>query len=145
MDTLWGALLILLTMVLCWLGQVVNAFWPKLAVRVGLSEKEADVDPCFYADSRGEALWDALTLWILPLAGVLLILGRPSWAYYGLMGGAIYVYFAGRGLLVRRELGRRGIKIGPPETVTLYNVVLAVWGLAGLVTIVMATRALPLH
>ena len=47
---------------------------------------------------RGEAIWDSVTLWTLPLAGVLLLLNNPLWVYFGLVGGGMYLYFAGRGL-----------------------------------------------
>jgi hypothetical protein len=38
---------------------------------------------------------------------------------------------------------RRGIRIGKPETVTLFNTVLTLWGLVAIVTIIMAVGALP--
>jgi len=93
-------------------------------------------------DGRGEAVWDALILWTLPVAGVLLLLDNPSWAYFGLVGGGMYLYFAGRGLAVRRVLHRYDIPIGEPQTMTLYNAVLALWGLIALVTIIVALREL---
>ena len=39
---------------------------------MGLTETQADVDPAFNADIRGEAIWDTAVLWTLPLAGLLL-------------------------------------------------------------------------
>jgi hypothetical protein len=139
---IWGIVLIVLTLVICWLGQVVSAISPELAARLGLSEAEDGVDPAYYADGRGEAIWDALSLWVLPVAGILLLLDAPSWALFGLPGGAIYVYFSGRGLLVRRELRRSAIRIEPPETARLYSVMLAIWGVAGAVTAIMAAAEL---
>jgi hypothetical protein len=144
MDIIWGAILIIFTLILCWLGQVVNAASPRLAARLGLSEPESDVDRTFFVDTRGEAIWDALILWTLPVAGVLLILDSAAWAYFGLVGGGMYVYFAGRGLVVRWHMQRQGIAIGKPETVKLFNAVLALWGIVGMVTIIMAVAALPL-
>jgi len=64
--------------------------------RAGLSEAEADVEPVFWADVRGEAAWDALMAFTLPAAGLLLLLDAASWAYFGLVGGRIYLYFEGR-------------------------------------------------
>ena len=143
MNLIWGAILIIFTLILCWLGQVISALWPTVATKVGLTEPETDVDPTFYADGRGEAFWDMAILWTLPVAGILLILNSPWWAYFGLVGGGMYLYFAGRGLIVRVVMQRRGIRIGRPETLKLFYAVLTLWGLIALVTIVMAVAALP--
>jgi hypothetical protein len=144
MNIIWGAILIVFTLILCWLGQVISASSPTLAARLGLAEPESDVDPTFFVDARGEAIWDALILWTLPVAGILLILDSPYWVYFGLVGGGMYLYFAGRGIAVRLVMQRRGIPIGKPGTVKLGNVALTLWGLMGVVTIVMAVAALPL-
>jgi hypothetical protein len=144
MNIIWGAILIVFTGILCWLGQVINASSPTLAARIGLTEPESDVDPTYFVDGRGEAIWDALILWTLPVAGVLLILNSPWWVTFGLVGGGMYLYFAGRMLVVRQAMQRHGIRIGKPETVKLYNAVLILWGLLAVVTIIMALAALPL-
>ena len=127
MNIVWGVVLILFTLILCWLGQVINATAPKVAAKIGLAEPESDVDPTFFVDGRGEAIWDALILWVLPVAGILLLLDNPYWAYFGLAGGGMYLYFAGRMLIVRLVMQRHGIRIGKPETVKLYNAVLILW------------------
>jgi hypothetical protein len=144
MNIIWGAILIIFTGILCWLGQVINASSPTLAARLGLTEPESDVDPTYFVDGRGEAIWDALILWTLPVAGVLLITNRPGWVYFGLVGGGMYLYFAGRMLVVRLAMQRHSIRIGKPETVKLYNAILILWGLLAVVTIIMALAALPL-
>jgi hypothetical protein len=142
MNLIWGAILIIFTLILCWLGQVINATSPALAARVGLTEPEADVDPIFFVDGRGEAIWDALILWTLPVAGILLILTSPWWPYFGLVGGGMYLYFAGRGIAVRLLMQRGGIRIGKPETVKLGYAALTLWGLIAVATIIMAVAAL---
>ncbi len=144
MNIIWGAILIIFSGILCWLGQVINASSPILAARIGLAEPESDVDPTYFVDGRGEAIWDALILWTLPVAGVLLIFNSPWWVYFGLVGGGMYLYFAGRMLVVRLAMQRHGIRIGKPETVKLYNAVLILWGLLAVVTIIMALAAPPL-
>jgi len=144
MNFIWGAILIIMSGILCWLGQVINASSPTLAARLGLTEPESDVDPTYFVDGRGEAIWDALILWTLPVAGVLLILNNPWWVYFGLVGGGMYLYFAGRMLVVRLAMQRHGIRIGKPETVKLYNAVLILWGLLAVATIIMALAASPL-
>ncbi len=144
MDLFWGVILIIFTLLVCWVGQTITAFSPKLAVKLQLSEPESDVDPTFYADVRGEAIWDTMITWTLPVTGILLILNNELWAYFGLVGGGTYLYLAGRGIAVRIALQRGGIRIGKPGTLKLFYVFLTLWGLIAVVTIIMAAVALPL-
>jgi hypothetical protein len=143
MNIIWGIILIIISLI-GWLGQTIAALSPTVAEKLGVTEPEADVDPTFYADVRGEAFWDTVILWTLPVAGILLIFNSPWWAYFGLVGGGIYLYFAGRGIMVRWVMQRRGIRIGKPETVKVGYVFLTLWGLIAIVTIIMAVAALPL-
>jgi hypothetical protein len=141
MTAIWGIILLLISGI-GYLGQVITTFWPNTAVRLGLTESEDDVDPTFYADVRGEAYWDTIVLWTLPVAGLLLALGNPTWAYFGLIGGGMYFYFAGRGIVVRRVMQRRSIRIGEPDALTIIYLLLALWGLAAAITMAMAIMAL---
>lgn len=143
MNIIWGITLTLISS-LGWLGQVITAFWPETAVTLNLTEPETDVDPTFYADVRGEAYWDTAVLWILPVAGVFLLLNNAMWAYFGLVGGGMTLYFAGRGIAARKVMQHCGIRIGTPEAVKVNLVFLALSGLVAIVTIVMAIAALPL-
>jgi hypothetical protein len=137
------ALVVLLLSLLAWIGQVVSATSPKLAVRWGLTEPESDVDAAFYADVRAECAWDALTLWTLTAAAILLLLSAQAWRPFGLIGGGMYLYFAGRGIAQRLTMRRRGIAVGKPSTVKSAYVLLALWGLAGAATIALASHPLP--
>ena len=143
MDVIWG-LIVLVVSSIGWLGQAISAFAPQMAERLGVTEPEADLDTTFHADVRGEAYWDTLTIWTLPVAGLLLLLERPAWAYFGLVGGGMYLYFAGRGIIVRRIMQYLGIRIGTPETLRMVYAFLIIWGLVAAVTIVLAIRDLPL-
>lgn len=143
MNVIWGAALFIITAI-AYFGQVISTFWPQTAARLGLTEAEADVDPTFYADIRGEAIWDTAVLWTLPVAGVLLALHNPLWVYFGLVGGGMYLYFAGRGIVVRREMQRRDIRIGTPESLKTAYIFLTLWGAAAVITIIMAIAALPI-
>ncbi len=105
-------------------------------------ESEETVEPVYYADIRGEALWDTLTLWIMPVAGVLLVIDSTAWPYFGLVGGGMYVYFAGRGLFTRRALQARGFRIGRAQNVGMGYIFLATWGIMGFATIAGAVVAL---
>ena len=76
MHIFWGVILIIFTLVVCWLGQTISVFSPKFAIKLGLTERESEVDSTFYADVRGEAIWDSLILWTLPVASILMILNN---------------------------------------------------------------------
>ncbi len=143
MTSIWGVGLFIISSV-AYFGQVITVFWPETAVKLGLTEAEADIDPAFYADVRGEAIWDSAILWTLPAAGVLLVLNNPIWIYFGLAGGGIYLYFAGRGIMVRRVMQRRGIRIGAAQTLRVIYFFLALWGVTAVITIVMAIAAFPI-
>ncbi len=142
MIAIWGIVLFFISGI-GYLGQIITTFWPKRAVSLGLTEPEDDVDPAFYADVRGEAYWDMVTLWTLPAAGLLLALGSPIWPYFGLIGGGMYFYFAGRGVVVRRVMQHRSIRIGDPDALKIAYLFLTLWGLAAVITMAMAIAALP--
>lgn len=141
MEILWGVVLILLGL-LAWGGQTLSRFAPETAERLSLMEAEDTVEQVYWADIRGEALWDFLTLWTLVVAGAFLLFEHEAWPYFGLVGGAIYVYFAGRGILTRKEMRRRGFRIGEPSNVRIGLIMLAVWGIVGLATIFTAAITL---
>ena len=77
MNIIWGIILFVLSTI-AYFGQAISALWPETAVKLGLTESEADVDPTFYADSRGEAYWDMVILWPLLPAGILLAFNKES-------------------------------------------------------------------
>ena len=140
MHIIWGIILTILSSI-GYLGQVITALWPEVASELALTEPESDVDPTYYADVRGESFWDTTILWVLPAAGVLLLINNPLWVYFGMIGGGMYLYFAGRGIIVRLEMQRRGIPIGKPNTLKLSYLFLTLWGVAAFITVVMAIIA----
>ena len=141
MNIIWGAVLTLFSL-LAWLGQAISAISPKAAVKLDLTEAESNVDPTFYADVRGEAVWDMLILWTLPVAGILLLLGNSLWVYFGLVGGGMYLYYAGRGIVVRRNMQCRGIRIGTQKSLKAIYMFLTLSGVVAVITIFMAVAAL---
>jgi hypothetical protein len=138
----WGIVVVVLSL-LCWGGQTIVWLAPATGVRLGLSEADNAVEPTYWADMRGEAVWDFFTLWTLVVAGVLLIIDNPAWACFGLVGGGMYVYFAGRAIFTRASMQRRGFRVGTPLNLKLGYTLLTIWGLMGLITIVAAVVALP--
>ncbi len=141
MSIIWGLVVTLLSL-LGWGGQALSWFSPSTAVRWKVMEAERDVEPAFWADVHGEALWDTLTLWTMVVAGVLLMADASAWAYFGLVGGGMYLYFGGRGISVRAAMNRRNLRIGAPENVRLGYVFSAVWAVMALITIGAAIVAL---
>jgi len=141
MNIIWGWIVLLLSS-LAYFGQLIAAFWPGTAEKLGMTESESDVDPVFYADVRGEIFLDICTLWTLPLAGLLLVLNNSFWVYLGLIGGSMYLYFAGRGIIVRRMMLKRGIPIGSRENLKINYIFLFIWGTMAIITIIIAINNL---
>lgn len=139
----FGGIVLVLLSLLAWGGQTISWLKPDTAVKLTLMEAEEDVEPTFWADIRGEAAWDAFTLWTMLVAGILLIANVDAWAYFGLVGGGMYVYFAGRGIFTRLAMQRRNLRIGSPSSVTAGLTFLALWGLMGVITIAASVAALP--
>lgn len=137
----WG-LVVTASALVCWIGQAVSWLAPATAERLGLTEPETDVDPAFWADGRGEALWDTFTLWTMVAAGVLLIVGHGAWPYFGLVGGGMYLYFAGRGIAARRAMLGRGVRIGDRRDVRTAMTALWLWGAIAAATIVASAASL---
>ena len=137
MNLIWGIIIVSVTLKV-WIGQIIIAFFPKIANKINIIEHESDVDKTFFLDLRGSAIWDVLSLWTLPLAGVLLILNNNLWTYFGLVGGGMYLYFVGRGIASRLTMQRHGIRIGKSKNLKLNYLLLTLWGLIAIVTIIMA-------
>ena len=64
------------------------------------------------------------------------------WPVFALAGGGAYTYFAGRGILQRFVMRRRGISVGKPAGVTTAIAGLAVFGLVGAGLVAHAAYAL---
>ena len=137
MTVVWGVVVLLLSL-LGWGGQTLSAIRPELAQRFGLMEHPDDVDRTYWGDIRGEAMWDTVTLWVLVVAGALLIADEPGWAYFGLAGSGAYLYFAGRGIATRVVLLRDRRRIGSPSSVRTGLLFLTIWGVMAVVTLVLA-------
>lgn len=141
MNVLWGLVVVLLSL-LAWGGQATSWFAPAVAERWQLTEAEEDVEPTFWADGRGEAFWDIFTLWTMVLAGLLLIVDVHQWAYFGLVGGGMYLYFGGRVISTRVVMERQGLRIGSPASIRLGYIFGAAWAVMALITIIAAIESL---
>ena len=141
MNLIWGIILVSVTLK-CWIGQIIIALSPKVAVKIMITEPESNVDPTFFAGFRGEAIWGALSLWTLPVAGILLIINNALWTYFGLVGGGMYLYFVGRGITSRLIMQRHNINIGKSKILKLNYLLLTLWGIIAVITIIMAVATL---
>ena len=141
MTVLWGVIVTLLSL-LAWGGQLVSWMSPKTAVRWKVMEAESDVEPAFWTDVHGEAMWDTLTLWTMVVGGVLLTVGSSAWPYFGLVGGGMYLYFGGRGVASRAAMLRHGLRIGAAENVRLGFAFSTIWAVMALITIIAAVMSL---
>lgn len=142
MGVFWGIVVVGLSL-LAWGGQFIAWIAPETAVRLSVMESRDAVEPTYWADIRGEAPLDFVTLWTMVAAGVLLIFNNPAWAYFGLVGGGMFVYFAGRGIFTRVAMQRGGFRVGTPHNLKVGYTFLALWGAMGLITIAAAVAALP--
>ena len=141
MELFWGGVLTILALV-CWAGQAFSWLEPALAVRLGIMEAEHTVEPSFFADGRGEAMWDTATLWTMVVAGMLLTIDQSGWAYFGLVGGGMYLYFAGRGIATRVAMQHHGLRIGTARNIKIAFAFLTLWGVIAVITIVAAIDSL---
>ena len=98
--------------------------------------------PRFFADMRGQAIWDAISLWTLPFSGILLLMNNYLWSYFGLIGGSMYLYFVGRGIVSQLTMQRHRINIGKAKKLKVKYMILILWGLIAIITIVLALISL---
>ena len=87
-------------------------------------------------------LWGVYVLLTVLETGALMLAGSSWWTYFGLVGGGMFVYFAGRGIASRRSIQRAGFSVGAPKTVAQVYVFLVLWGAIGLITAIAAIGSL---
>lgn len=125
-----------------WLGQVLCVVAPEMAQRLSLMEPAAHTDRAVWEGERADAIWDSLGNWVLPLAGMLMILQSPWWPHVALIGGGMNVYTAGQVTTRRLWLPRAGIAAGSAEYVRVARLAALFWGVLALMTLVFALIAL---
>lgn len=137
MNFIWGIILTSASLKV-WIGQIIIAFFPKLAMKINIIGSETEVDKTYFLDMQGSALWDSITFWTLPLSGFLLILANPLWVYFALIGGGMYLYFVGRNIVSIFKLQSKGIIIGNVKKLKVKLLVLMIWGFITIITIILA-------
>jgi hypothetical protein len=136
-NLVWGVILISITLK-CWIGQIIIALSPKVATKIGIIEPESDVDPTFFVDICFDLIFYVISLWTLPFAGILLIFNNSWWAYFGLIGGGMYLYFVGRTIAAHLTMKRHGIYIGKSKKLKVRYLILTLWGFIAVITMIMA-------
>lgn len=137
MILFWGIVVLMLGGI-GWVGQFISFLFPKRASQLGFMEKKSDLDPIIYIDYWAEACWDTFILWIFPFSGFLMILNSSTWPIFALVGGATYLYFAGRGTIQRILMLRSNISVGSKRYQKMAYLFYGIWGISGIISMVMA-------
>jgi hypothetical protein len=142
MITAIGILILVLGLI-AWLGQSLALLVPSVAVRLGVLEREAEVDPTLYImEAKTEAAVDILLTWTLPAAALLMLLEHPLWPYLGIFGSGVFLYFSGLITLSRVFLKRAGIRVGTRASERAAYLFGGLWALAALTMIGLAAGQL---
>lgn len=121
-----------------YIGQVISALNFTLAQNLGLQEKSESTDPLFSHDALGTARWDLLSLWILPVAGVIFLLDYSCWNNLALIGGAVYIDTGGRQAIKLLDFRSQRIRVGTPKDVFRALSVYIIFMVVGIVGIIKA-------
>ena len=137
------AILVILLGLICWLGQALVVFAPRVAVKLGVNERKEDVDRSMYLFERfSQGIMDVLLTWTLPASALLMLLGNEYWPILALVGGGVYLYFPGVFSITRIVLKREGMKIGSPASEVTAYVFGTLWTLSALFMIALAVAEL---
>ncbi len=143
MQATLGIICIVLGMV-GWGGQLVSAVAFRRAQRWKLQEKNEHTDPLFRTAELHAARWDALVLWTLIAAGVLMVVDHAMWPLAALVAGGIHLDAGGREAAKHIAFRKQSVRVGAPVNIKLAYGTFLVLALIGLVLIFYAlinTRA----
>ncbi len=142
LTTILGIVVIVLGLI-CWLGQALVVFAPRVAIKLGLNEREEDLDRSMYLFERlSQGIMDVLLAWMLPAAALMMLLGDKHWPILALVGGGVYLYFPGVFIITRIVLKRNGMRVGRPASVVSAYVFGTLWMLSAVCMIVLAVAEL---
>ena len=137
------AIVVIVLGLICWLGQALVVFAPRVAVKLGLNEPTEDVDRSMYLFERfSQGIMDVLLAWMLPASAFMMLLGHEYWPILALVGGGVYLYFSGAFCITRIVLKRNGMKIGRPASEVSAYVFGTLWILSAVCMIVLAAAEL---
>ena len=142
LTTILGIVVIVLGLI-CWLGQALVVFVPRVAIKLGLNEREEDLDRSMYLFERlSQGIMDVLLAWMLPAAALMMLVGDKHWPILALVGGGVYLYFPGVFIITRIVLKRNGMRVGRPASVVSAYVFGTLWMLSAVCMIVLAVAEL---
>ena len=95
-----------------WLGQFVSAVNFRLAQKLGLQEAGEHTDILYQRLERNTASWDSVSLWTLPVTGILMLLNHALWPILALVAGGIHIDTVGRESAKLLGLNAEGVRIG---------------------------------
>ncbi len=138
LTTILGILEIVLGLV-CWLGQTLVVFTPRVAEKLGVGEPEDELDRSMYLFERFSlGIPDILLTWMLPASALMLLLDIDYWPILALVGGGVYLYFPSVFSITRIVLKRDGKKVGSPSSQATAYMFGALWTLSAVYMIVLA-------
>lgn len=124
-------------------GASLVVFAPRAAIKLGLNEREEDLDRSMYLFERlSQSIMDVLLAWMLPAAALMMLLGHKHWPILALVGGGVYLYFPGVFIITRIVLKRNGMQVGRPASVVSAYVFGTLWVLSAVCMIVLAVSEL---
>ena len=133
------AVLVIVLGLICWLGQSLVVFAPRIAEKLGVGEPEEELDRSMYLFERySQGIPDILLTWMLPASALMLLLGYEHWPILALVGGGVYLYFPSVFSITRIVLQREGLKVGSPASQVTAYVFGALWTLSAVYMIVLA-------
>ncbi len=125
-----------------WIGQTISAINFPLAQKLGLQEKSEDTDPLYRMAELNASRWDAVVLWSIIAAGILMLIDHTWWPYVSLVASGIYLDTAGREAAKYLSLLEGGVKTGTAKetrtalsfygimaVISLWLMVYAAWSL----------------
>ena len=110
MKVIYGALCVVALLLYC--GQLVSVANLRLAQRLGLQESPVHSDPIFGHLELWTARWDLWILWMLPAAGILMLIDHWSWPYAAMISGGAFVDAGGREAFKVLGLTEQGVRVG---------------------------------
>lgn len=127
MTTLLG-LVVILVGLLVYIGQGLSFFAPKLATKLGLNDPQDEMDESLYIiESKANGLSDLLLAWTFPVAGLMMLVDKPIWPVFALIGGGIYLYFGLLTIFCRVYLKGQGKKVGSVSSEKVAYIFSTIW------------------
>lgn len=139
MVTMTLGILVIVLGLICWLGQTLVVFAPRVAVKLGVGEPEEELDRSMYFFERfSQGIPDMLLTWLLPASALMMLLDYVHWPIFALVGGGVYLYFPSVFSITRIVLKREGLKVGSPASQVTAYVFGALWTLSAVYMIGLA-------